>query len=123
MLAMLDTLMDISEAETGTMRLAMADVEIAALVSEIVELYEDSAEESGVSIAANVAAGLVVRADRDRLRQALGNLVDNAIKYTPGGGRVEGANGRFIEPSLRGHQHLPYAEVEERAGQLGDVHL
>jgi signal transduction histidine kinase len=85
---MLTTLMDISEAETGTMRLTMTDVDVASIVSETVELYEDSAEENSVTIAASVPRGLVVRGDRDRLRQALGNLVDNAIKYTPRGGRV-----------------------------------
>jgi signal transduction histidine kinase len=88
-LSMLTTLMDISEAETGTMRLAMTDVDVSAIVAEAVELYEDAAEDAGVSIAARVPEALFVRADRDRLRQALGNLVDNAVKYTPRGGRVE----------------------------------
>jgi signal transduction histidine kinase len=88
-LSMLTTLMDISEAETGTMRLAMTNVDVSAIVSEAVELYEDAADESGVTIVSKVPEALFVRADRDRLRQALGNLVDNAVKYTPRGGRVE----------------------------------
>ena len=49
----------------------------------MVAVYEDTAEDAGVTLAANVPPGLVVNADRDRLRQALANLVDNAIKYTP----------------------------------------
>ena len=87
--SMLTTLMDISEAETGTMKLNVVPVEIPKLVSEITELYEDTAEDAGVALQASVPATLVVNADRDRLRQALANLVDNAIKYTPRDGRVE----------------------------------
>jgi signal transduction histidine kinase len=88
-LSMLTTLMDISEAETGTMKLNVSQVELAALASEVRDLYEDSAEAAGIRLTIEVPAGLVVSADRDRLRQALANLVDNAIKYTPHGGRVE----------------------------------
>jgi signal transduction histidine kinase len=87
-LSMLTTLMDISEAETGTLKLSVTDVDLAQVIGEVVALYEDTAEEAGVSVAASVAPGLVIRADRDRLRQALANLVDNAVKYTPAGGYV-----------------------------------
>jgi signal transduction histidine kinase len=88
-LSMLTTLMDISEAETGTMRLNRSDVDVQALAGEIRELYEDTADAAGLTLTVNVPMNLVVRADRDRLRQALANLVDNAVKYTPRGGRVE----------------------------------
>ena len=88
-LSMLTTLMDISEAETGTMRLKVTDVALAQLAAEVVELYEDTAEDAAVTVRADVPAALTVPADRDRLRQALANLVDNAIKYTPRGGRVD----------------------------------
>lgn len=88
-LSMLTTLMDISEAETGTMRLNVTTVEVAELVSETIALYEDTAEDAGVTLSKHVSEGLSARADRDRLRQALGNLVDNALKYTPRGGRVD----------------------------------
>jgi len=88
-LSMLTTLMDISEAETGTMKLHVADVALAQLAAEVLELYEDTAEDAGVTLRADVPDTLTVPADRDRLRQALANLVDNAIKYTPRGGRVD----------------------------------
>jgi signal transduction histidine kinase len=88
-LAMLDTLMDISEAETGTMRLALADVPLEALISEVASVYEDVAEDKSIALATSVEPRLTVRADRDKLRQVLANLLDNAIKYTPSGGRVD----------------------------------
>ena len=88
-LSMLTTLMDISEAETGTMQLNVTVVALDGLVREVVDLYEDTAEDAGVALHADVPADLTVPADRDRLRQALANLVDNAIKYTPRNGRVE----------------------------------
>ena len=93
-LSMLTTLMDISEAETGTMKLNTVEVELAKLAGEITALYEDTAEDNGVTLTASVPGELTVRTDRDRLRQALANLVDNAIKYTPRGGRVEITAGR-----------------------------
>ena len=88
-LSMLTTLMDISEAETGTVKLNLSLVDLAKLASEVTAVYEDAAEDAGVVLTANVAGQLVVNADRNRLRQALANLVDNGIKYTPSGGRVD----------------------------------
>ena len=87
-LAMLDTLMDISEAETGTMRLALAPVDLDVLVREVVSVYEDVAEDKQIDLRTALDEGLSATGDRDRLRQVLANLVDNAIKYTPSGGRV-----------------------------------
>ena len=103
-LSMLTTLMDISEAETGTMKLTMSQVELAKLAGEVRDLYEDTAEAAGVALDVDVPADLVVTADRDRLRQALANLVDNAIKYSPRGGRVDmqaAADGNDVEIRVR----------------------
>jgi signal transduction histidine kinase len=88
-LSMLTTLMDISEADTGTMKLNVSEVALPQLAQEVVDLYEDTAEDAAVTLRSDVPAALTVPADRDRLRQALANLVDNAIKYTPRGGRVD----------------------------------
>lgn len=87
-LSMLTTLMDISEAETGTMKLNVSAVDIAKLAAEVAAVYEDTAEDAGVALSVQVPEHLTVTADRDRLRQALANLVDNAIKYTPRDGQV-----------------------------------
>lgn len=87
--ATLDTLMDISEAETGTTKLVLEDLNLTALVREVAELYEYVAEDKSVALSMRAPADLFLRADRGRLRQAIANLVDNAIKYTADGGRVE----------------------------------
>jgi len=85
---MIETLMDISEAETGIMKLNLETVDLAAVVEESVELYRYSAEEKGLKIEAAASAALPVNADRNRLRQVVANLLDNAVKYTPRGGRI-----------------------------------
>ena len=80
--------MDISEAETGTMRLALEPVPVSDVARDTIDLYEDAAENRGITLSSAVPEGLLVRADRQRLRQVLANLVDNGLKYTPEGGRV-----------------------------------
>jgi signal transduction histidine kinase len=87
--AMLDTLMDISEAEVGAMRLTRERVELADVVRDAAELYADVAEEKGIALERRGGPGVCVSADRNRMRQVVANLLDNAIKYTPPGGRVE----------------------------------
>lgn len=85
----LNALMDLSEAEAGAMRLQVEAVPVASMLSDVVELYADLAEEKGVALACRCPEDLVVHGDRRRLRQVLANLLDNAVKYTPAGGRVE----------------------------------
>jgi signal transduction histidine kinase len=87
--AMLNTLMDISEAETGTMRLHRERVNLTELVEQAVELYEDAAEDKGVTLENQVSGDLWIDVDRTRMRQVIANLLDNAVKYTPAGGKVE----------------------------------
>ena len=87
-LAMLDTMMDISEAETGTMRLERGEVALDTLARDVTNLYEEVAEEKQIQVTTEVEGGLRVQADPRRLRQVLTNLVDNALKYTPSGGRL-----------------------------------
>ncbi|MEA4856148.1 sensor histidine kinase [Solidesulfovibrio sp.] len=89
MVSMLGILMDISEAETGAMRLHLGRTDMAALVTEMTEIYQYAAEERGVALVVTPMDRLPVVADADRLRQVLGNLLDNAVKYTPPGGRVD----------------------------------
>lgn len=87
-LTMLKTLMDISEAETGTMRLDVAPLNLASLVRDVTGLYDVVAEEKQITIDCSVPEDLTINADRNRIQQCLANLLDNAIKYSPNGGRV-----------------------------------
>jgi signal transduction histidine kinase len=88
-LLMLRTLMDISEAEAGIMRLELAPVALRHLAAETVDLYEQVADDAGVALSLAPGDEVTASVDANRIRQALANLVDNAIKYTPAGGKVE----------------------------------
>lgn len=89
LLVMLRTLMDISEAETGTMRLDLTRLRLAEVVRGVLDLYQILAEEKNIQLTSQVPEGLELTADRVRLQQVLANLVDNALKYTPAGGHVQ----------------------------------
>ena len=86
--ALLNMLMDISEAETGAMKLRLEPVSLAALAEEVVGLYGHVAEEKNITIEVKRSGTALALADANRTRQAAANLLDNAIKYTPTGGRV-----------------------------------
>ena len=87
-LTMLRTLMDISEAETGVMKLHRETMAVADLVRAVVDVYEYVAEEKHMRLKMDVSPDLAVTADRVRLQQALANLTDNAIKYSAEGSEV-----------------------------------
>ncbi len=86
---MLDTLMDVSEAETGAMKLNPEKINVAPIIDGVVELYSYVAEEKDIVVQTGFPQELYVTADSNRLRQVLANLLDNAIKYTPEGGKVD----------------------------------
>jgi signal transduction histidine kinase len=82
----LDALLRIALAETGTV--AREPVNLSELVASMVELYAPVSEERGIRLESTVAAGAEVQGSRQLLAQALANLLDNAIKFTPDGGRI-----------------------------------
>ncbi len=99
-LQMLRTVMDISEAETGVMKLARTPVDLAQLLREVIDLYESVAEERSLRLVTHLEPHVIALADRNRIFQAVANLVDNALKYTPAGGQVEISTARRGESAV-----------------------
>ena len=88
-MTMLNTLMDISEVETGVMKLHLEKLNLSDLLEDIVDLYRYVAEEKQISISVDLPENLNVDVDRNRMRQVVANLLDNAIKYNKPGGTIK----------------------------------
>lgn len=88
----IDDLQDLSAADAGALRLHPEPVRIGDLLAHVVAAHQAQADAAGVDLTVTVAeehgAVPVVEADPVRLRQAIGNLVSNAVRHTPAGGRV-----------------------------------
>ena len=85
---LVDSLLTIARADAGQIRIETKNVEILPLVREITSFLEVLAEENGQNLSVHGTASLQVLADRIILGQVLINLLDNAIKHSPRGGRV-----------------------------------
>lgn len=86
---LIDDLRLLSLAEAGQLKLEREPVDVGALATSAIEHVRPQAEAGGVELETEIAAHLpVVNADADRLRQVIGNLLSNALRHTPNGGRV-----------------------------------
>src|SRR5580692_6697876 len=87
-LAVITALLRIAEIEHSRRLEGFSQVELAPLVREVGDLYEPIAEDKRVTLQVEAADEATVHGDRDLLFEAVANLVDNAVKFTPAGGRV-----------------------------------
>jgi signal transduction histidine kinase len=81
--------MDVTEAEHGMMRLRRVKTSVSKLLEDVLEIYRLIAEEKRIEITTDFQGPCEANIDPNRVRQALANLVDNAVKYTLEGGRIE----------------------------------
>ena len=88
-LGIITALLRIAEIEHGRRLAGFADVGLADLVREVGDLYDPIAEDKGVALNVEAAEEIHTTGDRDLLFEAIANLVDNAVKFTPTGGSVE----------------------------------
>ena len=84
-----NALLMIARAEAGAPSGAFADVDVSAVASDVAELYEPAAEEAGMTLESRITPGIMLRANRELIGQALVNLIENALKYyEPAEGRA-----------------------------------
>jgi signal transduction histidine kinase len=82
-------LLDLSRIESGQASLRREPVELAAVLRQCAEIVAPRAEEAGIALVVEAPADIPpVLGDADRLEQVVANLLDNALRYTPAGGRV-----------------------------------
>ncbi len=111
-----NALLLIAETDAGTTRASMVALDLGEVAADVMELYEPLAEERQVSLTLVPAADVMVDGNRSLIAQAMANLVDNAIKYTPEGGQVRiglAVKDRFVEMSVA--DSGPGIPAEDRA--------
>lgn len=103
LLQVVNDILDFSQLHAGRLQLRQTDVDLTAVLDEVRMRFQDRAREKGLVLECDfgVASGLHVRVDRQRLQQVLGNLLDNAIKFTSHGRvsvrvQVKGTRLRFV---------------------------
>jgi PAS domain S-box-containing protein len=82
-------LLDIARIDAGHLSMHRRPEDAAELLRDIAAAYQDTAAERGIGLAVVTAEAVTVSCDRDRIQQALGNIISNALRFTPEGGRVE----------------------------------
>jgi signal transduction histidine kinase len=88
-LSIITALLRLAEIENSRRSAGFGEVALGEMLQEVIDMYEPVAEGKYISLAASIPRQLSVRGDRDLLMESVANLVDNAIKFTPEGGKVE----------------------------------
>jgi signal transduction histidine kinase len=121
MARMVDDLLMLSRADAGALRWDRGLVELDRLVEDVAKQGEALGRGRAIQVAIQSLEPLIVNGDEQRLRQLLLNLVDNAVKYTPQGGRVTlslrragGASGYPVTPQPEASPDSPIARFPDR---------
>ena len=83
LLSLIGDILDISRIEAGAMELAESNLDLGDAVAGCLRLIEGRAADAGITLAAAITEGLVVRGDETRIKQIVLNLLANSIKYSP----------------------------------------
>jgi signal transduction histidine kinase len=134
---LIEDILDVSRIITGKLRLELRPLDLESVIRAALEVIRPAAEAKNVELFSRADAGATVSGDPDRLQQVVWNLVSNAVKFTPEGGRVEVTlervgtaaaivvrdTGRGIEPDVLPHVFERFWQADSsptrRHGGLG----
>ena len=88
LLGMINTMLEISKTEAGVETLSLSEVDVSALIADASDLFYPLAEDNGLYVETNTSPQCLLPCDRSKLQRVIANLLDNAIKYTPPGGKI-----------------------------------
>ena len=114
-LSLLTTLMDLSEAETGRLKINPEPTNLTELVETVAEMYRFVGEEKGVEVSWKLAKEIFMKVDPQRMSQAVANIMDNAVKFTP--------EGRRVRLSLEKKRHQVVIRVEDEGPGIPEADL
>lgn len=89
LLNLINSILDISEADANVLQLNLQNVDIAELITVAIDFFEPLAEQKEISIYFQYREPIVVHGDLSKLQRAISNILDNAVKYSKRGGRIE----------------------------------
>lgn len=119
---LLEDLLDLSRLESDSLKIEMHDFSIRQAVDRACDSVRQQAAGKDISILVEVSDELTVRGDPKLIEQALVNLLDNAVKYTPGGGKVRVASERIgTDEDISGSDNTPLFVLAADAGRPDSV--
>jgi len=114
-----EALINIAEAEAGITRMSMTGLDLSGLMRDLFEMYQPISEDAGLELIAEISPDISVTGHRQMLGQAIANLLDNAIKFTPCGGQIVVSLERTAAgPVLRVADNGPGIPAEHREAVL-----
>jgi signal transduction histidine kinase len=88
LIALINTMLDISEMESGASDLKKEAIDLAKILVQACELFQPLADEKGIQMVVRVFQAVMIQGDKHKLQRMATNILENAIKYTPPGGKV-----------------------------------
>jgi signal transduction histidine kinase len=129
---LIEDLLDVSRIQAGKLRLSMRPLDLGQAVRRAIDSMRPAADAKSIAVVTSIEAGIEVSGDPDRLQQIVWNLMTNAVKFTPRGGRIEAGvlrsgsqasieirdSGEGIDPSFLPHVFEPFRQSDSSRARV-----